>query len=413
MKLKKENIFVILYVLFISNQILSESQFSTMVPYSTLLVMVRYLTLALMAVFVMCQGIGTTKRKAFIGLMLIGATALNVIIFDGGIAVVYMILVCFATRKISLEKLIKVSLITICVTYLFVMLCSQVGIVSDSVTNRYLSSITGSYFAGEYVRHSMGFLVSNQIPITFLFIYLLLIVWKKDQIPVWLNVAFIGINFWIFYNFGSRIVFVMTFIVVVCYYLMAVRQKIKIKIKSGGHGILSYSYVVACVLSFFVCLIYDSTSRIFYYIDLFFNHRISMANEALEYYGVTLFGLGKDAGTYSGSLNSVIQNTVDNGYISLFLSRGLIVGILVIVMWTAMCWLAMKKKNQYLLFVLIVIALENLINGDFISYRAVVFYSILLNKHDPLLEGTAQTGEYAEKKKRLSGWRLRLKTRME
>jgi len=386
MKINKQKIFLFTYAAYICIQILSESQFATMEKHSNLLQVLRYVIL--LAFF----GIGIyfnkkiNKLVAVLLSVLIFSSIVNTLIFNGGLGVLYLIFICFASVNIDLKKLFIITIITMIGTYVFVILCSQIGILQDTVGIRHLSVVTGEFFAGDYARHSMGFIVSNQVPISFIYIYILLIILKKDKLAVWINVVFFITNFWIFYNFGSRIVFVLTLIVIIMYYFMAVKNMISIRFSLSGFNIYILIFPVALILSFLVSIMFNMHSASMSKLDLIFNHRISMAGEALRYYGLTVFGLGKDAGTYTGVYNSIIANTVDNGYVLLFIQRGIIIGIIVIFLWLMLTNIAYKKKNQYLLFVLIVLAIENMINADFISYRSIAFYCILLNQDDQMLE---------------------------
>lgn len=387
MKITKQQIFIALYALFICVQILSESQYSVLSPYSSIITILRYGILAAFVVMVITGQLYAQKGQFLVSLVLILATVMNLLLFDGGIGLIYIVFVCLSSKNIPLEKIFKTSVFSMVITYAFVMISSQIGILQDTIGVRYLGLATGNYFAGEYVRHSMGFFVSNQVPISFFFIYLLLIVWRKKNISLWLNVVFFVLNFWVFYNFGSRIVFVLTFIAIVFYYFIAAKERFAFrKIKNGRISIFSFIFIGCGFLSFMMSILYNSHSRIFNYIDLFFNHRVSMASAALEYYRVTLLGLGKDAGTYNGLYNTITSNTVDNGYVLIFIQRGILIGLIIIFFWSYLCNIAAQKRNQYLMFVLILLAIENIINADFISYHSIAFYCILLNQNDLLLE---------------------------
>lgn len=377
-------LFYILYILYLINGILAESQYSLLQPYSTILTVMRYLDLAAFAVLGVSRSGKMNKTRMILGLVTLGITVITVLFYDGGIGILFIIFILMAGKNRDLSTIFKTTVITIVATYLFVILSSQVGIIPDNVGTRWIGNYAGSFFAGEYVRHAMGFLVSNQVPVTFLMVYILIIGWTKGNISLWLNTAFALINIYLFYNFGSRIVFVVTFVAIIVFYGIKIREKLgKIsRHKTGKRSVLTYSFIGAAIISFAVSLLYTSSSSTLQYLDVFFNHRISMASEAIKYYGIHFIGMGKDAATYNGALNTV---TVDNGYVSLFIQNGFVVGIIVIVALTYITQKATYYKNRYILWALVIFAALNMINADLISYRAIAWYCILVNPQDQLL----------------------------
>ena len=382
--LSLNRLFYILYILYLINSILAESQYSLLQPYSTILTVMRYLDLAAFAILGISKSSKMNRTRFILGAIALGITIVTVLFYDGGIGILFIIFILMAGKNRDLSTVFKTTVITIVATYLFVILSSQIGIIPDNVGTRWIGNYAGSFFAGEYVRHAMGFLVSNQVPVTFLMIYILLIGWTKGHISLWLNTAFALVNIYLFYNFGSRIVFVVTFVAIVVFYGIKIREKLgKIsKHKPGKHSVLTYSFIVAAIISFAVSILYNSRSSTLQYMDLFFNHRISMASEAIKYYGIHFIGMGKDAATYNGTLNTI---TVDNGYISLFIQNGFIVGTIVIVALTYITQKCTYYRNRYILWALVIFATLNMINADLISYRAIAWYCILVNPQDQLL----------------------------
>lgn len=388
MKVKNQDIFIITYVLFIFNQIISESQYTKIGVISSFLFAMR-IGLLIVFAFVIAQRQNFMTMQCYLILsLLLLAIILNLIFFDGGLTAIYVFIVAFASKNVSLEKICKATLFTIIISNLFVILSSQIGIIEDDVGTRMISSNVVSLLSGEYTRHSMGFLVSNQVPITFLILYLIFVIWKKDEIPVWFNIGILVLNFIIFYFFGARTIFLLVMMTIILYYIVIFIDKIIcIRIKRMPISPIVFTFIICCLVSFGICFAYDSDSSFFYYLDTFFNHRISMAHDALNYYGITLLGLGKIAGTYEGELNALMANTVDNGYILLVIQRGLIIAIVVVMALSYLIKIAVNKKNLYLLLALVVFAVENMINADLISYRSVILYCFIFNQSDTLLEG--------------------------
>lgn len=69
-----------------------------------------------------------------------------------------------------------------------------------------------------------------------------------------------------------------------------------------------------------------------------------------------------------------------------FIQSGIIIGIGIILMWAILTWLSIKYENKYILLILLMIAIANLIDCQFSSYRTLPFYCILFNEKDSFLE---------------------------
>ena len=100
-----------------------------------------------------------------------------------------------------------------------------------------------------------------------------------------------------------------------------------------------------------------------------------MSHEALRYYGIGLIGKGKLAGTYYGELSTV---TVDNGYISLFIQYGLVLGIIVLTLWVMLAKRTIGFNNRFVFWSIFFVSVVNLINSDLISYRVAVWYCYMM-----------------------------------
>lgn len=390
MRIKRETLFLALYTLYIIGQVLSASQFADMAGVGLAITGLRYACMAALAGLIVTHPLGFKGKTVPVQAALLVAAVVNMLFCNGGVSLVYLLLVAYASRGVSLEKLCRVTFYATLFSYLFVMLSSQIGIIEDMVDVRYIGKVSGSFFKGEYVRHSFGFLVSNQVPVTFLFLYLTLVVWKKNALPHWVNGVTVLLNWVVFRLCGSRIVFGLTLLSVALYYFVAMKRLLRIQTASSKRrpGIFFLVFPACAAISFGTGWLYRPNSSLFTKLDLLFNNRVSMAGEALRYYGLTLFGLGKQAGTYEGEYNiKVGLNTVDNGYILMFLQWGILIGMILLLGWSVLTDLAARKQNTYLLIVLCMLAAANLINSDLVTYRAVMYYCVLFNAGDPWLEG--------------------------
>ena len=139
--------------------------------------------------------------------------------------------------------------------------------------------------------------------------------------------------------------------------------------------------LVCCVVSFVTTLGYKSNSAFYRILNDMLMNRLYYAQRNIEYFGISLFGAGKEAGTKEALL------TVDNGYIILFLQNGLILGCIVVACWMYTGYLAQKKGNWYLVLITVFLSIESIINSHLINYKMIPMFCMLVNTNDPLLCG--------------------------
>ena len=77
---------------------------------------------------------------------------------------------------------------------------------------------------------------------------------------------------------------------------------------------------------------------------------------------------------------------MDYGFLNTMLINGVIVCVLLIGIWTYITWIAEKKNNRYLVFILVILAFENLINTHLESFKLIPLFCILVNPNDPFLD---------------------------
>ena len=378
-KIRKETVYYLFLVIYIFNQVLSESQYLNIPTISLLLAVVRYFVLVALTIYIFEQK-KISSRWMWLFAIFILFSLLNLIMVDGGISYFAIILFVVSSRNCSLEKIFRYTLYSLISSHIVVMLSAYVGILNDTVDFRYVGKFSGSILSGAYYRHSMGFLVHNQIPIVCLIIYLYIIVLRRNRMKGIENIAFLVLNYVVFKFFGSRVVFILMLLTIVSYYLIKMYKNHCIKKITS---VLNFTYLVAALLSVAAAYWYKDNSM-WHKLDMIFNNRIRMASEALHFYGVGLIGSGGKAVLYNSA--SLINVTLDNGYINVLIGDGLVIFLLLLGIWTYITFIAKKQKNKYLLLVLCLIALENLINSHLGSFKLIPFFCILANPDDPFLK---------------------------
>ena len=380
-KIKMDSIYYALLVLYIINQVLSESQFVNMSVVSSVLGLVRYSVLLLLIALIFYRNISVNKNIALIFGAMIFMILLNLVLVDGGMSYLPIILFVIASKNYSLEKIFRYTIISLVLSHIIVLISTLAGILQNTIDFRYIGTFTGSILSGAYYRYNMGFLVHNQLALAFFIVYLYAIVYRRDSMRLIEHIGYMILNYVIFKYFGSRIVFVLTIIIFIISYIMKFLKKFN---GNQLHIIWILVYPFFSILSLIMAMAYDSSSRIWRIMDMVFNSRLSMAKQAIEYYGIHLIGNGKNSGSYNAVQG--FNNTVDNGYISVLITEGIVVFGIIIGVWVYITYIAVKNNNQYLLLVLILLAIENLINNHLGSFKLIPFFCIVMNSGDYFLK---------------------------
>lgn len=182
--------------------------------------------------------------------------------------------------------------------------------------------------------------------------------------------------------FGSRVAFALTLGTVLLYCVVKYWSCFsKIVICENIWKIFMLAFPAACLLSFIASIFYGTKQPIMIKLDTIFNNRFRLASEALDIYGMHFLGSGKNAGTY----HYIMSNTVDNGYMLLFIQYGYIIGIFVMMIWAYLTYVAGKQRNIYLLLVLGILAIANLVDSHIMSCMMIPFYCIFLQSEDSFI----------------------------
>lgn len=302
-------------------------------------------------------------------------SVIGTLFYDGGILFLMILFATFTSERVDIKKIFTVAFYSLLISHILVVLLCKAGILDDAIDIRYIGNYMGSFFSGNYVRHAFGFLVHNQLPLVFLIEYLLYISIKGDKISFKLTLIIQIANYLFFKYFGSRMVFILIIFIGILYcYQKYIANRLKKNTHPKFNLMCSITYPICCLFSIFTAIFYLSSNKIWKFMDLLFNNRISMGYDALRIYGISLLGNGTSAAVYSATVN----NTVDNGYLYMWFQRGLIVAVLVVLLWTYYSY-KLSKNNPYIRIVFFVFAIENLFNAHFMSYKIIPFYCLMLH----------------------------------
>ena len=115
-------------------------------------------------------------------------------------------------------------------------------------------------------------------------------------------------------------------------------------------------------------------------LDLLLSFRITIMKRALRLYPLTFGGYGDMFQNIHDPSNYLV---LDNGYISLFVERGIIMGLFIIAAILLLIYKANKTHDLYLLLYLFVFVVANCIDASFLLYKSLPIYCILINTGTP------------------------------
>ena len=403
LKLKREDIFFFLMDIYIGTYVLSESQLIYISQIDTLLRILRYVLLLAVCFYVVYLRVKNTATRLVVSFVMAMLLVINAFLMDGGISPLFLFLFVVASKGKPLLKTVKHVIFVNLFAHLFVVVLALVGVLENSIDVRWIGNIAGSYFAGQYLRHNLGFLHSNQVPLCFMMMVLLYYGFRDKYISVFNSVCVLLLNYFLFSYCGARVTFILVIGYIILYWITRLISQLSKLAKAAFWNIIGYCIFPACLaVSFIFAYGYGGHSAFFKTFDLMFNNRLRLSYECLQIYPLNLLGHGQEAGTYSGLGNL----TVDNGYVSLYVSSGILIATAVIALYVALVNIGIKKKRTYLVITLSFLAVANIVNSHLISYMLLPIFCVLFNRQDPLLDGKMLGSLFYKKRKirfKLSG----------
>lgn len=380
MKVKSHNILLYGYVIYLISNIFLETEISSYAGMNIILRVLKYIGI----LFCMLSCYDTLKINKKIGILLYGLfflACINAFFMYGGseLIEILILVICFTLNRVEISSVFRTCIYTLISGHIFVMLLSRVGMINDQVSSRWFGNYMGSFFEGEYIRHQMGFLSSNQVPLTLMIAYLMMIVYKQQKVNIYEHIFFLIANFWCFFNFGSRVSF-LVIIVTFCIFIF-IRKVSKIRNKKKCKIPIMWLTFPGCTLiSIMASYFYDSTSRIWGVLNQIFYNRIRWSHAMLKKYGFSILGVGSQISNEVGPNG---ENIIDNGYILLVLKYGILIMLLIVTLWSYITYMAEKKQNKYMVLALVMIAGASLIDSHLLTYKMIPFYCVFtLNGYD-------------------------------
>ena len=122
-----------------------------------------------------------------------------------------------------------------------------------------------------------------------------------------------------------------------------------------------------------------SYKKIPFSVDAFFNFRFTYAYRVIQKSGIHLFGMGYGVNATHSNIGNYEYEVLDNGYLALLVQRGIIFGALLIYLWSKVAFKAARQHNIYLISALLLLACENFIDYQILSFKFIPLLFVLYN----------------------------------
>ncbi len=299
----------------------------------------------------------------------------------GGSDIALMFIFIYCARKVSLNKVFKLTIVITSSMLVFVIGSSFLDIIPNYVD--YGSRIR-QYLGFGYTLYGAAFLFN----VTLLYLYI-----KQNKIT-WMGIGILAFANVLIYrwtksrlSFGLSILAILFAMVVKHYWNYFNR-------KHWWYWIVVFSFLVCAVMSLILAVIYSPESMWLSYLDKVFGRRLSQGHISLVRYGINLWGqniawIGNGLDVY-GNRATGTYLYVDCLYIKLLQRYGpFFTGIFIILVTIAMI-ICYKQAKYYLLFMFAFVAAHCMIDDlSWYLYYNTFWLSIgmlLMKKKENILE---------------------------
>ncbi|WP_276923102.1 hypothetical protein [Faecalibaculum rodentium] len=366
-----ESLFQIGYFLLIFNQILDQSQFNEMEYLSLLLKLSRWVLIIYFALLIIWKGKYPYNKRGLFWLCFLIIAIIEMLFFNGKLLLIILFVLVIASYKTNVNYLINIHIKALIFGMIIVGFSSWLGILDILGVYKQFDNISGFLFKQSNIRYAFGFINSNIIPITFLYLYLYTVLIKKDNYKWYMDVFAVIVNYLVYLLCGSRVCILLLLFAVILRILIQIDKKRFLSFSAP----MAVALLVSCIM---FSLILPSSplyaTSFIAIIDKFLTARITIMRNVLAKFPITLFGYGEVSID-----NSVEYLVMDNGYIALFVMRGLIIGMIFMTFILIMINISKKKKDPYLMMFIIIMILANIVDNSILHYITFPIYIMSFN----------------------------------
>lgn len=332
------------------------------------------LCIVLLLLYEMCNS--TMNKRELLGAGLLYFLALWVI-WRGGrsqsLAIVF--LYAFSARNIAFTKIAKVSLIVSSLLLFIILSCSKLGIIPDYTNIRYT-------LTGIQTRHYLGFLYVLFGPAIFLNAILLYIYIRKEKIKLAEISAILLLSIWMFSATNARLSFLLSILCVMLAIVNKYRKDNYSSLKVIPRMLIS-SYIACFAIIFLLTIHYSPSNQWMLFLDFLLANRLSLSQISIKDYGINLFGskvewIGNGLDAFGKTkVGEYAYLWVDSLYIQILQRDGVIFTAIFLFIMTLLMYKLYKRRENLLLIILSVRAVQCMIDSTMQSLRYNTFFLLI------------------------------------
>lgn len=290
---------------------------------------------------------------------------------------IFIILLIFAAYNISFKKIAVCSILANSIMIIYTIIGGVTGKFRDyTYSHQTLDGKT-------VIAHSYGFLYYSTVSFMILYLSIMFIYIINEKYRFKSILVLTVLNFIVYRIFTARMPFIVYLIVVGFYFAI---NKIRIfNLKGWGWKVITNILpTLLTIVSILPCYIYNASSSLIVAINLIFNSRASQGYQALNKYGINLFGHQIEMyGTYSlkyGNANKMIGLSylyIDNGYLYSLLAYGIVFTVFLLIVYTGLFNFS-RTRNKILYIWIFAVLIFDLVNNSFlaIEYNPIILAGI-------------------------------------
>ena len=270
------------------------------------------------------------------------------------------ILILCSSRHAKFDKIAKITVIIEVFVLSLTIVLAKIGIIENYINYEYR------------VREYLGFLYAL-FPSMILFNITCLVIYlnreKNIKKIIYKVILLLVANVFVYKLTGSRLSFACSIFLLICFCLFKTIPNLLEKISNWKiYKVLSsYSFIICCILSILIMLVYNPEVTWMNKLSEILGNRIYLMRTSFDRYGFKLFGIKDIAWVGSGlnkygKLNLGEYLYVDNLYINILQKFGLFFLIVMLILITVTLLKCHDEKKYLIIFILFLISLRCLID---------------------------------------------------
>ncbi|MCQ2512341.1 MAG: hypothetical protein MJ092_03025 [Lachnospiraceae bacterium] len=283
--------------------------------------------------------------KVILAYGIVGVIVLLSTYFSKDYNFIPVFLILGAAYQQNSKRVITISALLTAVFLLIMLICSQTGLVENTLFWR---------FDGTAPRQSLGLVYASTAPSIYLGFILQYVYLRKQNLRIWEFAILEAVNVFYFWATDSRVPFYLGTAVVLFFFIENLfRNHWRFTKHLKWLTIIAPGLIAAGTV--IVYFLYDVNSKFWGTIDRFLSCRIWYGREALDTYGIKLFGQDISWIGYGSGAPEGTYNYVDCSYMQILLQFGVLLLAAIVFLYMVGIYRGAKRGDYWMVCILLII----------------------------------------------------------